>query len=144
MKITYTIDKRGSEDRILVNAWDGEIEIAEFMCEKIAYCEICTPPCCICFPRSEIYKLWIRRKGIFVKEEYRDKKVKPRISHTIYRLAEHYFRQRIMPDGKATQAGKRFREGYEKIYESWENPFEEMESDILLPAVEHIPMRKIR
>jgi hypothetical protein len=143
IEISYTIDKRDSHDRILINAWHDDIEIAEFMCQVTLYCKNCEPPYCHCSPKSEVKKLWIMRKGIQVKEEFRGQKVSPRISHTIYRVAECHFRLRIMPDGKTTEDGKRFRKNYERIYGSWKNEFEEKSSDCLLPPAKHISMRKI-
>ena len=64
------------------------------------------------------------------------------VGKTLYRIAEGYFKLRIMPDGKPTEDGKRFRESYEKKYGSWKNEFEPTESDSQLPVAEEVEYKK--
>jgi hypothetical protein len=130
--LTYKIFKRGEHPRtILVNVYDDDSVIGHFLCYVHPYCPKCYPKLhCNCAIKKE--KLWIMRSGPQVRRAYR----RTGIASNMYRLAECFFGLRVMPDGKASEEGAKFRDGYHRKYTSWENDYKQEEIDSNLPEVE--------
>jgi hypothetical protein len=137
-RFRYTIDMRGSQNTILVNALDGNKLIGHFLCHKGPYCPRCYPTNLHCDCNDKKEKIWIMRSGPQVLSKYKGKG----IGSAMYRLAEKHFRLRVMPDGKASEEGRNFRQSYERKYGPWGNDFAEDIGDPNLPTPEFVPFKK--
>ena len=144
-------DTQKLNHRILIQAYESNIIVAEFSCEKNRCCN-CTLSLTFCDCANKKEKIWINPPGIQVIPQHRRRG----LALTIYRLADVHLKLRIMPDTPpplsesdklkgirivegqtfGTSEGKKLREKYEALYGDWKLDFYEVESDKFLPQPE--------